>query len=127
MENATSTKNISDLHSILNDLLRNAKINESSRLAQVVQTSLVKNMNRRGYDRVKDKGVKQAPFYVLLGARMPSILVETAFISNRDECRLLTTSSYQDHLADAVVQGLRAYIREINPTAFEGPVGRPSG
>jgi N-acetylmuramoyl-L-alanine amidase len=127
MENATSTKNISDLHSILNDLLRNAKINESSRLAQVVQTSLVKNMNRRGYDRVKDKGVKQAPFYVLLGARMPSILVETAFISNRDECRLLTTSSYQDHLAESIVRGLRTYIGEINPTAFEGPVGRPSG
>ena len=127
MENATSTKNISDLHSILNDLLRNAKINESSRLAQVVQTSLVKNMNRRGYDRVKDKGVKQAPFYVLLGARMPSILVETAFISNRDECRLLTSSSYQDHLAESIVRGLRTYIGEINPTAFEGPVGRPSG
>jgi N-acetylmuramoyl-L-alanine amidase len=127
MENATSTKNISDLHSILNDLLRNAKINESSRLAQVVQTSLVKNMNRRGYDRVKDKGVKQAPFYVLLGARMPSILVETAFISNRDECRLLMSSSYQDHLAESIVRGLRTYIGEINPTAFDGPAAGPSG
>jgi N-acetylmuramoyl-L-alanine amidase len=127
MENATSTKNISDLHSILNDLLRNAKINESSRLAQVVQSSLIKNLNRRGYDRVKDKGVKQAPFYVLLGARMPSILVETAFISNRDECHLLTSPSYQEHLAESIVRGLRTYIGEINPTAFEGPVARPSG
>jgi N-acetylmuramoyl-L-alanine amidase len=125
MENATSTKNISDLSSILSDLLKNAKINESSRLAAVVQATLVKNMNRRGYDRVKDKGVKQAPFYVLLGARMPSILVETAFISNRDECRLLTTPAYQEHVAESIVQGLRNYIREINPTAFEGSdVGR---
>ena len=127
MENATSTKNISDLHSILNDLLKNAKINESSRLAEMVQFSLVKNLNRKGYDRVKDKGVKQAPFYVLLGARMPSILVETAFISNREECRLLTTASYQEHLAESIVQGLRAYIKEINPTAFSRPEPGSSG
>jgi N-acetylmuramoyl-L-alanine amidase len=127
MENATSTKNISDLSSILSDLLKNAKINESSRLAEMVQYALVKNLSRRGYDRVKDKGVKQAPFYVLLGARMPSILVETAFISNRDECRLLTTPAYQEHLAESIVQGLRGYIREINPTAFEGPAAAPSG
>jgi len=122
MENATSTKNISDLHSILNDLLKNAKINESSRLAELVQGALVKNLSQRGYDRVKDKGVKQAPFYVLLGARMPSILVETAFISNREECRLLTTASYQEHLAESIIKGLRTYIREINPTAFNEPV-----
>jgi N-acetylmuramoyl-L-alanine amidase len=127
MENATSTKNISDLHSILNDLLRNAKINESSRLAEVVQASLMGNLRRRGYDRLKDKGVKQAPFYVLLGARMPSILVETAFISNRDECRLLTSSAFQDHLAESIVKGLRAYIGEINPTALEGSATGPSG
>jgi len=127
MENATSTKNISDLHSILNDLLKNAKINESSRMAEMVQTALIKNLNRRGYDRVKDKGVKQAPFYVLLGARMPSILVETAFISNREECRLLTTASYQEHLAESIVQGLRSYIREINPTAFSVPAPGSSG
>ncbi len=127
MENATSTKNISDLHSILNDLLKNAKINESSRMAEMVQSALIKNLNRRGYDRVKDKGVKQAPFYVLLGARMPSILVETAFISNREECRLLTTASYQEHLAESIVQGLRNYIREINPTAFSVPAPGSSG
>jgi N-acetylmuramoyl-L-alanine amidase len=127
MENATSTKNISDLHSILNDLLKNAKINESSRLAEVVQYTLVKNMSRRGYERLKDKGVKQAPFYVLLGARMPSILVETSFISNREECRLLTTAAYQEHLAESIVQGIRAYIREISPTAFDSPAPGSSG
>ena len=119
MENATSTKNISDLHSILNDLLKNAKINESRHLAGLVQGALVANMNQRGYDRIKDKGVKQAPFYVLLGARMPSILVETSFISNREECRRLVTPAYQTHLAESIVQGLRTYIRAINPMAFQ--------
>jgi N-acetylmuramoyl-L-alanine amidase len=127
MENATSTKNISDLHSILNDLLKNAKINESSRLAAYVQTSLIATLNHRGYGQIRDKGVKQAPFYVLLGARMPSILVETSFISNPAECRRLTNPAYQDNLAESIVRGLRGYIKEINPTAFREPAQGPPG
>jgi N-acetylmuramoyl-L-alanine amidase len=119
MENATSTKNISDLHSILNDLLKKAKINESRHLAGLVQGALLVNLNQRGYDRIKNKGVKQAPFYVLIGARMPSILVETSFISNREECRRLITPAYQNHLAESIVEGLRTYIKAINPTAFQ--------
>ena len=84
-ENATSTKNISDLHSILSDLMQNAKINESSRLATFVQESLYFNLNG-AYDHIRNNGVKQAPFYVLLGAQMPAVLVETSFISNPREC-----------------------------------------
>ncbi|MDX1708617.1 MAG: N-acetylmuramoyl-L-alanine amidase, partial [Desulfobacterales bacterium] len=87
MENATSTKNISDLQKILYDLMQNAKINESSRLAAYVQSAMVGHLRERRYTRIKSKGVKQAPFYVLLGAQMPSILVETAFISNPRECK----------------------------------------
>jgi N-acetylmuramoyl-L-alanine amidase len=121
MENATSTKNISDLSSILNDLLKNAKINESSRLAAFVQSGMVSHLASNGYARIKDKGVKQAPFYVLLGARMPSILVETAFISNREECRLLTTAAFQEHVADSIVRGIRSYIQDISPTALSEP------
>jgi N-acetylmuramoyl-L-alanine amidase len=127
MENATSTKNISDLSSILNDLLKNAKINESSRMAAYVQHALVTTLNHRGYHQIRDKGVKQAPFYVLLGARMPSILVETSFISNPEECRRLTSAAYQDHLAESIVRGLKGYIREISPTAFSEPAPRSPG
>jgi N-acetylmuramoyl-L-alanine amidase len=127
MENATSTKNISDLHSILNDLLKNAKINESSRLASFVQSSLVRNLNRKGYDQIKDKGVKQAPFYVLLGARMPSVLVESGFISNQQECRRLSSAAYQEHIAESIVQGLQRYIRGISPMAFDEPSRGSSG
>jgi N-acetylmuramoyl-L-alanine amidase len=127
MENATSTKNISDLHSILNDLLKNAKINESSRLAAFVQGALVKNLNLKGYGRIKDKGVKQAPFYVLLGARMPSILVETAFISNREECQRLTHTAYQENLADSIAKGIRIYMEQLSPTAFSEPPRRSPG
>jgi len=116
-ENATSTKNISDLQSILSDLMQNAKINESSRLAVHIQGSL-KNYLKKYYSRIKSKGVKQAPFYVLLGAQMPAILIETAFISNSRECKRLVNEKYQGRMCDAIVKGIQAYVRETNPTAF---------
>ena len=116
-ENATSTKNISDLQTILSDLMQNAKINESSRLAYHVQDTMYKHMKKK-YSRIKNKGVKQAPFYVLLGAQMPSILIETSFISNSRECKRLINSKYQNHLCDAIVKGIRGYIKETNPTAL---------
>jgi N-acetylmuramoyl-L-alanine amidase len=118
-ENATSTKNISDLQSILIDLMQNAKINESSRLATHVQDSVYKNI-RKNYDRIKNKGVKQAPFYVLLGAQMPAILIETAFISNPRECERLMNSVYQERLCDSIIHGIKNYIQETNPTASMG-------
>jgi N-acetylmuramoyl-L-alanine amidase len=121
MENATSTKNISDLQSILFDLMQNAKINESSRLAVYVQTSLIRHLKQKRWTRIKDKGVKQAPFYVLLGATMPSILVETSFISNSRECNRLTNAKYQERLCEGIVKGVKRYIKETSPTAFQNP------
>jgi len=73
---------------------------------------------RKSYKRIKNKGVKQAPFYVLLGAQMPAILVETSFISNSRECKRLTTAQYQDHICSGIVEGIRKYIKETNPTAL---------
>ncbi|MFH2218882.1 MAG: N-acetylmuramoyl-L-alanine amidase [Pseudomonadota bacterium] len=116
-ENATSTKNISDLQTILSDLMQNSKINESSRLATHVQKSLHTDM-RKKYTGIKNKGVKQAPFYVLLGAQMPAILIETSFISNSRECKRLTSTEYQDQLSSAIVNGIRSYLKELNPTAL---------
>jgi len=117
-ENATSTKNISDLQTILYDLMQNAKINESSRLAGYIQGSMVSYLNSKRYSRIKDKGVKQAPFYVLLGAQMPSVLVETSFISNPRECKRLINPSFQERICDAIIQGIKTYIKDTSPTAF---------
>lgn len=117
-ENATSTKNISDLQTILSDLMQNAKINESSRLAGHVQTALCNCLKKNKYSRINNKGVKQAPFYVLLGAQMPAILIETSFISNPKECKRLINSKYQERLCEAIVNGIKKYIKETNPTAF---------
>ena len=117
IENATSTKNISDLQNILYDLVQNAKINESSRLAGHVQGSMIKHLKRQRYSRINDKGVKQAPFYVLLGAQMPAVLVETSFISNPRECKRLVNPKYQERLCEAIVDGIKQYIKETTPTA----------
>ena len=116
-ENATSTKNISDLETILSDLMQNAKINESSRLAVHVQKSMTQYLSNH-YNWIKSKGVKQAPFYVLLGAQMPAILIEASFISNPRECKRLNNTTYLDRMSEAIVQGIKEYIKDTNPTAL---------
>jgi N-acetylmuramoyl-L-alanine amidase len=126
LENATSTKNISDLQAILTDLMQNAKINESSRLATHVHDNITRTLKRH-YSRIRDKGVKQAPFYVLLGAQMPAVLVETSFISNPRECKRLTDPNYQKRLCEGIVAGIKAYIDEANPSAFHRPAAADAG
>lgn len=116
LENATSTKRISDLEKILNDLMLNAKINESTRLAHLVQQGLVEKL-RAKYDKVKDLGVRQAPFYVLIGAQMPCLLVETSFISNSREAARLATPAYQDAVAEGIAKGIDSYIKQVEELA----------
>jgi N-acetylmuramoyl-L-alanine amidase len=117
-ENATSTKNISDLNSILNDLMQNAKVSESTRLASFVHNAVIKQVKKK-YSHIRSKGIKQAPFYVLLGADMPSILVETSFISNPRECKRLISDDYQERLCDGIVDGIKRYIQETKPMALQ--------
>jgi len=116
-ENMTSEKNISDLESILNDLMHNMKVNESSRLATYVQDAVCGGLSKK-YSKIKNKKVKQAPFYVLLGAQMPAILVETSFISNKTECARLVDEIYQSAMVESITDGVRKYYRETNPTAL---------
>ena len=113
-ENATSEKNISDLAYILNDLMKHTKIEESTRLADNVHKAMVSGMKKR-YSDIRDLGVKQAPFYVLLGARMPAILIESSFISNKTECKRLMTGSYRNDICNAIADGIEKYINATNP------------
>jgi N-acetylmuramoyl-L-alanine amidase len=116
-ENATSEKNISDLQSILNDLMLNTKISESSQLAHDVQKGIMGSIGKK-YSDVRDLGVKQAPFYVLIGAEMPAVLVETGFITNPAERRRLQSKKYLESMADGIVAGLEGYIRNLSRTAM---------
>ncbi len=110
-ENATSKKNISDLQTILTDIMHHTKINESSLLASYIQNSSYNHLRSR-YTDVKNNGVRKAPFYVLLGARMPAVLIETSFISNPRECKRLSSSGYQDHLCEGIISGIQKYVEK---------------
>ncbi len=116
-ENKTSLKQVGDLEMILLDLLANSKINESSRLAAEIQKSMVDQLGK--HYKVKNLGVRQGPFYVLLGATMPSVLVETAFLSNHDEEKLLNNKLYQERTADAIVSAVRNYATALNLLAVK--------
>ncbi len=97
------------LQMILDDLARSHKKKESVRLARTMQDSMVHRLKDR-YRNTKDLGVKQALFYVLLGAEMPSALVEISFISNIEEERLLSSKSYRKMISEGIAKGIGSYI-----------------
>ncbi|MEK6591065.1 MAG: N-acetylmuramoyl-L-alanine amidase [Nitrospinota bacterium] len=99
------------LEFILADMRSTHKINESSHLAGVIQDSLIKGVGSHYYN-VKDLGVKQALFYVLHKARMPSILIETSFISNPEEEKRFKDPKYRDYIAHAIYNGINSYLEK---------------
>ncbi len=109
-ENSTSTHQMSDLQDILSDIMKNSKINESSRLAGFVHNSLCNGMEGVQKKKFKNLGVKQAPFYVLIGAEMPAILIEIAFITNQKDSDNLSTNAFLDIIASDIVNGVQSYI-----------------
>ena len=108
-ENGTSLEKVSTLQAILFDLMANYKLNDSAHLAEEVQKVLHKTI-RSDYPDTKNLGVKQGPFYVLVGASMPSILTEVAFISNHAEEARLKDPVFLDLAADGIMEGIRSYI-----------------
>jgi len=108
-ENAEAERTVSDLRLILADLATRANATDARDLAQAVQSSLVRTLRSR-VGPVRDHGVKQALFYVLLGTRMPSILVETGFISNPAEEARLKSARFQDGTAEAIARGVKDFV-----------------
>ncbi|MFZ9888108.1 MAG: N-acetylmuramoyl-L-alanine amidase family protein [Myxococcota bacterium] len=102
-------KRISDLQFILADLAMKSNVDESIRLGTEVQKSLIGRL-RQNYGAVHDHGLKHALFYVLMGARMPAILVETSFISNRTEEERLRSTKYREAVADGIVLGVERFV-----------------
>jgi len=108
-ENSTSTHQMSDLQNILSDILKNSKINESSRLAEQVHNSIISGLGKN-FSHIKNLGVKQAPFYVLIGAEMPAILVEMSFISNQNDARHLKNDHFLTNIARDITSGIESYV-----------------
>ena len=94
---------------ILSGLERESKRDESIKLANYIQRSMISDMDK-AYGDVLDLGVKQALFYVLFGAKMPSVLVEVSFISNPEEEKLLSQDEYRLKIAKAIAEGLHTYL-----------------
>jgi N-acetylmuramoyl-L-alanine amidase len=110
-ENATSERGVGDLRYILADLATRANTSESSRLARQVQRSLVTSLSTQ-YAGVRDLGTKEALFFVLLGAKMPAILVETSFISHPEEEKRLAKPEYQGKVADSIAQAVAGFLED---------------
>lgn len=117
-ENATTSISRGEMSKVLKQYLLSAKIEESQRLAGHVQKAVVTNISAK-YQPAKNKGVKRAPFVVLIGADIPSILVETAFITNpRDEQRL-KSDGYVDEIADGIYDGIIRFSSEVQTASLE--------
>lgn len=102
---AGATADLDDLSFILLDLAQNEFLEESSELAELIQAEL------GGQPKCYDRGIHQAGFYVLNGAYMPAVLIETGFISNREEERLLRSERYCAEMADAICAGVEEFVR----------------
>lgn len=112
-ENATSTSSISDLNDLLHKAVLKAKLSESREFAQKLQTSLW-NSSLKINGKSRDRGVRQAPFVVLIGANMPSVLAEIGFVSNPHDEKLLLRSDQRQQIADALFKGVSQYANTLS-------------
>lgn len=119
MENGVSIDKLDTLQFILTDMERTPIRNQSAMLATSIQENVCRNVKSNGINS-RNLGVKHGPFYVLKGARMPSVLVETAFITNPKEEKLLASKKYKRQIAEGILDGIRKYIDNMktNPVAF---------
>jgi N-acetylmuramoyl-L-alanine amidase len=118
-ENATSAQPMHNLPDIVKAIALNNKANESRDLADTVQKSMAKRLSARN-KTLRDLGVKQAPFVVLIGAVMPSVLAEISFVTNKQDGALLKTPSYRQQIAQALFDAIVNYqqgLKRMNSVA----------
>ncbi|HEX5110559.1 MAG TPA: N-acetylmuramoyl-L-alanine amidase [Vicinamibacterales bacterium] len=111
-ENAGSDKSMRNLPDMVRAIALNNKIDESRDFAKLVQDRLYNGLKKNNR-QAKNLGVKQAPFQVLIGAAMPSILAEISFITHPQEATLLKTDKYREHIAESLFNGVMAYQKAL--------------
>src|SRR5215471_12360569 len=112
-ENRDSGYSLADFRKLLDQIYLSVRRDESYRLAEGVQRTLVTAL-RRNHPALVNRGVKTAPFAVLVGTEMPAILAEVACLSHPEEARLLAMPQYRQDIAQALLQGIRAYAQALN-------------
>jgi len=116
-ENAASGLGMAEVTNLANAIMLNNKLDESRDLATMVQRAMIEKL--KGANKgVRDLGVKQAPFVVLIGAAMPSVLSEVSFLTNSQEARLLRNSSYRQRIAEALFNAIRKYQTSLKTTTL---------
>jgi N-acetylmuramoyl-L-alanine amidase len=119
-ENASAQESIHDLEDVVKRIARNEKIDESREFAADIQESLAKRI-QKSYRPVKDRGVRKAPFVVLIGADMPSILTEISFLSNAADEQLLKKPEHRQRVAEGLYQGVASYLQNLNSVTVNLP------
>jgi N-acetylmuramoyl-L-alanine amidase len=125
-ENATSDDGIHDLQDMVRNIARTEKIDESREFASDVQDALSRRL-LKSLRTPKNRGVRKAPFVVLVGADMPSILTEISFLSNPSDERLLKKPEQRQAVADGIYQGVASYLQSLNSVTVNmsaSPVAR---
>jgi N-acetylmuramoyl-L-alanine amidase len=117
-ENASSAQTMGTLPKILKAIALNNKLAESRELASILQTSLVRRLRTQNKG-VRDLGVKQAPFVVLIGAQMPSVLAEVSFVTNRSEAAFLKQQTYRQQIAQALYDAILRYQGTLKKSTTE--------
>ena len=112
-ENAVSTESVHELSDLVKKIALKDKIDESKELAADVDASLYAGL-RKGNPELRNRGVKKAPFVVLIGANMPSILAEISFVTNPDTAEKLETPEYREKVAESLYKGIAVYAQGIN-------------
>lgn len=108
LENARSDRRLGSMQKVLADVMLNARVEESRRLAADIQRLSMFRLKRRGF-ALRNNGVKSAPFHVLIGAGMPAVLVELGYCTNPAEARNLADPKYRHALAEGLAEGILAY------------------
>ena len=111
-ENSASAQVMHQLPDLIKAITLNNKLDESRDLANMVQEALVSNL-RKTNKEIRSRGVKKAPFVVLIGAQMPSVLAEISFVSNRQELALLKTAAYKQKIAESLYNAVMKYRRSL--------------
>jgi N-acetylmuramoyl-L-alanine amidase len=113
-ENAISPATLKDLQNLVKAITLNSKIDESRDLAASIQEGMVKGASEQ-HD-TPDRGVHTAPFYVLIGANMPAVLAEIAFVTHPEDEKRLDTPQYRETIARSLLSGLRSYLEALDRT-----------
>jgi len=125
-ENATAQEGVHDLQDLVKKIAQTEKIDESKEFAEDIQDSLAKRIQKSGKS-VRNRGVRKAPFVVLIGADMPSILTEISFLSNPADEKQLKQPEQRQKLAEGLYQGIASYLQSMNSVTLNLPAKNRTG